>query len=696
MYDFMWKEDSQALELKNATSKVERFFEKIKSGEKGDLIAGGVKLSYRVGQHRFARDVMTAIRDNQILLVQAGVGIGKSIGYLVPVIETIHQVKSFNSVVISTSNIALQQQLLMDIQFVSRLLGIDIKATIAKGVNNYACLKRIDDLISISDREDKALLFYLREEMEMNHTIDRDELREVSDDIWKQIQIKSRGACSRCSYSRNCLYRNISKSVSKSDIVITNHGNFVKSVIDDRDYINEADMFIFDEAHQLENAISGIEQGILNLSMIHFQINYYIVNCWLEKDSEIENASLLIHEIDKLFSNIRKSASLHFRKNNQEGRNLKIMDCDRISFDNNSVAKIAKSIAKKLDKFILDITYRKKQIGNYNQDARLNVLKEYLDVFRDMAKGMESDNIYWADYYRNNKIHIGYVSKSNINITQNIFGRGIPIVCTSGTLLDANGGYHYFKNGLSFDQIRFNNQTVVDGRTYFSPYNYAKNSLFYYDNEVANPKNYIKYVQDLVVKIEKLLRVTNGRSLVLFTSKSTMESVYKELEKREFDFKLLLQGTMSNSQICSKFQSDVKSCLFATGAFWEGIDIAGKSLCNVIITRLPFANVDAVTESRAAEFSKGQAFRMVYLNDMAQKMAQGIGRLIRSSRDKGIICCLDSRCENYIDVIKSCTPYTNFTRDIEDVYEFSSKYIINRDGKRKVKKLECRDATVDK
>lgn len=642
---------------------------------------------YREGQHHFAKDVMTAIRDNQILLVQAGVGIGKSMGYLIPVFESFKNIKNFNSVVISTSNIALQQQLLTDIKFISNLLGIDIKASIAKGINNYACLKRIEDLIAISDKEDKILLQNLRKDMERYGTIDRDQLKEVSDEIWEQIQMKSRGACSRCNYSRNCLYRQISKDISKADIIITNHGNFVKSVMDDRDYINEADMFIFDEAHKLENSIREMNQGVLNLSMIRYNINYYIMNCVLEEQSAINNIDSLIKNMDNLFSTIRKKASYHFKKNNQEGRNIKITDCDKIPFNSAGILPIIRAITANLEKLISDINHTNHQMGYHNNDYRLPQLKEYLKIFKDMAKGEDSNNIYWADYYRPNKIHIGYVSKSNINITQNIFGREIPIVCTSGTLLDANGSYNYFKKGLSFDQINFTNQTVVDGRSYPSPYNYTNNSLFYYDNKVANPKNdYHQYVMDLVSKIGELIRATNGRSLILFTSKSTMESVYKELQKQNFDFKLLMQGTMSNAQICQKFESDVKSCLFATGAFWEGIDIAGKSLCNVIITRLPFANVDAITESKASEFSKKEAFRMIYLNDMLSKLAQGTGRLIRSSKDKGIICCLDPRCGNYIEVIKNCTPYTEFTTDIEDVYEFSRKNITNRDGKKKIRK----------
>ena len=685
MYNFMWNDDKKDIEFKKASNEVEEFFGNIRD-KKLVTKNKGVKFVYRKGQHMFARDVMTAIRDNQILLVQAGVGIGKSMGYLIPIFSSFDKVSGFDNIVISTSNIGLQQQLLTDIKFISNLLGIDIKVSIAKGINNYACIKEIDRLISVSGGKNKELLLELKHMIDKKETIDRDELVLVSDKVWEQIQMKNRGACSRCNYSRECLFRNISKDINKSDIVITNHANFVKSVIDDRDYINNADMFVFDEAHKLEEAIRNIGENTLNINNMRRDINYYVNNGLLCDKSSIMDIDELIADIDKLFSGIRKKSSYYFNKN-RDDKNIKITDCDKIPLDSRYFLNDIRVIIIGLDKLIKRINYYKMNEGRYfSNDFVINNLKGYLKIFEDMAKGSNSRNIYWVNYYRNNKIHIGYVQKSNINITQNIFGRDIPIVCTSGTLLDANGSYNYFKRGLSLDKISSVNRTVVDGRVHKSPYDYDKNSLFYYDTSIANPKNIHEYILGLIDKIRELIKITNGRCLVLFTSKSTMESVYKVLSKEDFGFDLMMQGQMSNSQLCNKFESDVKSCLFATGAFWEGVDIKGKALCNVIITRLPFSNVDAITEYKASEFSKEEAFNMVYLNDMVQKIAQGTGRLIRGSRDKGIICCLDSRCAKYIDVIKRCTPYTNFTTDINDVYDFSSKYITNRDGKRKIRK----------
>ena len=183
----------------------------------------------------------------------------------------------------------------------------------------------------------------------------------------------------------------------------------------------------------------------------------------------------------------------------------------------------------------------------------------------------------------------------------------------------------------------------------------------------------------MVVKITQLIKITNGRTLVLFTSKEDMNYVYQNIDKEQFQFEIMVQGGEdSNSKICTDFKNNVKSCLFATGAFWEGIDIKGRSLSQVIITRLPFAPVDAIMDSKGKYLEEQNP----YIYDMIQKLAQGTGRLIRGMRDVGIVSCLDSRFKKYSDYIESVLPFENYTDKLENVCEFSNQYITNLDGPR--------------
>ena len=263
--------------------------------------------------------------------------------------------------------------------------------------------------------------------------------------------------------------------------------------------------------------------------------------------------------------------------------------------------------------------------------------------------------------------------------------KNVPIIFTSGTLTGPDGSYNCFENDLG---LRANvwKQSLTDGQICLSPYNYEKNSLFYYDSKITNPNDdHQKYLDELVHEISKLIRITNGRALVLFTSKKDMNYVYQHLDMGQFEFPIFLQDQKKSiSTICNDFEKNVKACLFATGAFWEGIDIKGRSLSHVIITRLPFAPVDAIMETKANKF---QNEKNPYIYDMLQKMAQGTGRLIRSTHDVGIISCLDSRYKHYSNYIENVLPFRYYTDNIDDVIDFS-KCITNRDGKRGPYKLK--------
>ena len=673
---YIWKKDKETSMHDEAKKTMDAFFESLNNGKKNVQI-NGYKLTYRENQHQFANDILKAIRDKELLLIQAGVGTGKSLGYLIPIFATYKNVDSFENIIISTSTISLQQQLLIDINKLSNMLNIDIKVAIAKGINNYVCVEKLDRLLISADAEDKKVLKNIKEEINKKNTIDKDELSNIETRIWKDIQISNRGVCSKCSYSKNCLHRKLSKEINKSNIVITNHDYLARATLDDRDFVDNADMFVIDEAHNLENSIRNINSNSINYNKIYLTLNYFI-NIINDRDMQYFIDDTL-NDIKGFFEQVKRRGSGYYGKHSQE-RGFEIEDCDKIPFKIDKMEEKIKKIFLSLEKINYYMqSYYVNEGRRY--DYRIKYIDDLINLFKDMSKKERSNNIYWVSFFDKNKIDIGYTCRDTRNVSDKIFYRKLPIVCTSATLLDADGSYEYLKQGLGIDRIGAIDKTVVNGRIYHSPYNYDNNSIFYYDKDIAHPNDIDNYKQDLIVKITELLKITNGRALVLFTSKSMMDYVYDNIDKSLFDFKLFKQGQESNSSLCQKFESNVKSCLFATGAFWEGIDIKGKSLCNVIITRLPFANVDAIMEAKASKY-RNNSFKMIYLNDMIQKLTQGTGRLIRDGKDKGVVACLDSRLENYIDIFKSVTDFTNYTNDINELYDYSSVNITNRDGKR--------------
>lgn len=664
---FMWAEDRQKLTYLKAINDVENSFEEIFKKKK-------LGFSRRENQRDFAVDIMNCIKDNQILLVQAGVGIGKSMGYIVPIFCTHKNITKFDKIIISTSSIALQQQLLTDINFVSKLLKVgDLKVEVAKGVNNYVCLK------ALSDYETRNIPLYLRKklenlksDMEQKNSVDKSDLIDVGEKVWRNVQLKNNLSCSNCNYSRVCLYKQHLKDLERANIIVTNHAYFVNAAKSDNEIISNADMYVFDEAHELEDAIRNVDEN--KYMLIDFKDDIYslIKGGFLNDEKSCDIAYKLITDLRNLFCKIKYDSINEFNKNTKDEK-ISITDCDKISVNGAKYVKDIKIIINKFSYLIKKLTSDRDIKFNRNISRIINKFYQYCDVFYDLSTGKNSKNIYWADFFEDNKINLGFVNKNDSMAIERIFGSNKPVVCTSATLLDANGSYNYFKEWLHLNEL--SGRSIVDGRVYESPFNYKNNSIFYYDTSVSNPNNYNEYIYDLVNRINDLIIVTEGKVLVLFTAKSTMKKVYDAIVKKNIGYNIMMQGQMDNTSLCKKFEQDTNSCLFATGSFWEGIDIKGKALSNVIITRLPFSVVDAITESKASKYSSDEAFRMVYLNDMVQKMAQGCGRLIRNKNDKGIICCLDSRVLKYLDSIKKCTPYVKYTDNIDDIIKFSNKYI---------------------
>ena len=166
--------------------------------------------------------------------------------------------------------------------------------------------------------------------------------------------------------------------------------------------------------------------------------------------------------------------------------------------------------------------------------------------------------------------------------------------------------------------------------------------------------------------------------MVLFTSKSDMNYVYEKIGNKIDDINIYIQNDGSSQDVVkNKFKEEINSVLFSTGIFWEGIDIKGEALSNLIIARLPFPVVDPIMEYKKSVYGD-DGFKKVYIPEMLIKLKQGVGRLIRSETDKGIICILDSRIQKYESLIKKSIPIKKFVYSIEEVEKFVKKHNINK------------------
>lgn len=677
----IWKEDIELDQKKLALKEVNSFFEELDNQPIVDI-------SYRESQHDLSLDIMRAIRDNKILLLQAGVGIGKTFGYLIPIFYSIKNVREFNKVVISTSTIALQKQLIGDIDKVSKMLGMEIKYGIAKGVNNYACVKRIDEALlgyNISE-ETKEILNGLRRDIRRKKSSDIEDLKALSEEVWEQVKLRNRGHCSNCSYSKNgsCPYYLQSKELESSNIIVTNHANMIYNLKHNTELVSDIDLAVYDEAHKLAENIRGISEKELNLNnikelirIISTLINHrYSKNSIISLNNGIRDNSNLFTHLDKLFSRIMASASKNFFETEKSLGNkgaYKVTDGGRIGFwVTDSVREHLSIVLNELKKLIKEIKNYESKFGANLNKYLVDELNRIYNILFDLSLGNNSKNIYWATYHSNNKISIKYTPKEIAEDINKIFGSNIPNILLSGTM-DANNNYGIPYNELHLDSLT--GKTIEKGRILESPYNYQENSLFYYTASLPKPSKDNNYIFELALKISELIRSTNGKSLILFTSKKTMNDVYKLLKEEDFPFDLLIQTDSNSTDIKNEFASNVNSCLFATGVFWEGIDIKGESLSNVIITQLPFETYDAVNQYLSKNYVDKNS--TIHIPKMVMKLTQGIGRLIRSDKDTGIVCCLDSRIEGYLRQISTSIPFP-ITNDDKQLYSFIDEKILHK------------------
>ena len=247
-------------------------------------------------------------------------------------------------------------------------------------------------------------------------------------------------------------------------------------------------------------------------------------------------------------------------------------------------------------------------------------------------------------------------------------------ILTSATLTTQDDDYSYYAKSIGLDNIIGIN--VLKEFSINSPYNYQDNTLIYYGNDLPNPNDKELYLEEIKVRIKELVNITNGKSLILFTSKKDMHEVYEYL-KDEVDFPIYIQEDGKEKALIENFQNEENSCLLGTGTFYEGIDIKGSSLSQVIIAKLPFPIVEPVIMDKASIYTNG--FKKVYLPEMLIKLKQGVGRLIRSENDTGIISILDSRMQNYDNkydnIIKNNLPNTTITTSLDKVKEFAKQKI---------------------
>lgn len=612
----------------------------------------------RPEQIEMAEAVANAIANKQTLICEAGTGIGKTFAYLLPFIEW---AKAENKrVIISTYTKTLQHQLIdKDIPTLKSILPFEFNASLALGSENYLCLRRLNKLVSEG-------LFLFGQQKEVERIIEweartetgiRSELeREGKVSIFPDIaRIPDLCIGKVCPFRDACYYERARKRLWVSDIIITNHHLFFANLINNKMILPRYDGIVFDEAHNLKEAATDY----LGMHITNYKIDYFLNEIKKEiDDGEIKKAADELKEVnEQFFAKVLHLLSdenlLRIKKKNIVSNTLSL-PLTRLS-----------SLFKKLLRYIED---EELEALLQRYVVKCNEFDQAIQSFLSQSLG---NSVYWVEVERVRKRPRISLNTAPINISPYmetlIFEDKMPIVLTSATL-SVDIGFDFIEQELGLE-----NATSL---LLSSPFDYENNTLLYIPLYGPDPRDtrYRYFVRDEVYKI---LKITKGRALVLFTSFKLMDEVYSDIYQKLNDIVILKQGDASREELLERIR-DSPSVLFGVSTFWQGVDIPGESLLTVILTRLPFEVPDSPIEEARIEYIRecgGNPFWEYQLPQAVMSLRQGFGRLIRRKDDWGLVAILDTRVitKPYGRKFLHSLPKCRITNDINKVKVFFDK-----------------------
>ena len=629
----------------------------------------GIKI--REPQIQLALEIEDAILTGKKFIGEAEVGTGKSFAYLIPVIGQI--IRTGKPVLISTGTIILQDQLFKrDIPTLNEYLkefgyiDQDIVVYLGKGKEQYLCPQNLDkEIANAIERElDLTQLMSLDKGLKLGK-FDRSDFPSVGIDTWKNVCAKG---CTRRCKERGCahkMYRD-QRSLMNYHILVCNH-HYLLSCLKDPSFSTSAfGSVIIDEAHNLESIAQNIYGITANEQKFHSQLKYL---------SSIAISSRMYSKDEaKSILKYNKAFFRHIRNVSIVQGDLEVEQRYKVVIN-----KKTQSMANKLLR-MTDILYDQASIAV--EFSKPKSEQDKIDRMYDNIYGMlneiinyQDNSIFWIDVSRNNGIiHLNAVPK-NIDeiLCENLFSANVPVVLTSATMSTETGtqGFDYFASSIGIDLIPWPDYKRPVSKK--SPYDFSKQAGIYIENDLQyvrkGESGHTVYMQKKADKIFKIIQVTNGKALVLFTSYTAMDTTYSLIAEKisqQMEIKCYKQGMGSRDKLLEEFANDLNACLFATGSFWEGIDVKGPALSCVIIDKLPFPVMDPVLEHKVERMNISE--QDIIRLDMIIKLKQGAGRLIRDEFDTGVLAIMDSRAfRRYSGMIKDNLPSFKGLTNIDEI-----------------------------
>ncbi len=648
---------------------------------------------HRPEQEEMAQAVLQSIENQEILLVEAGTGIGKTLAYLVPLLFFAQ--KNKKRVVVSTETKSLQQQILnKDLPLAQKLLGTKVHAELCFGTANFVCKRRLEDNLH-TGRLDPYMSRHLESFLEWENN-SRSGIRQeyhgpLSESFWQNINRDPLDCLGkRCPYYEISPYFVARRQWQRATLLIVNHSLLAQHFALEAKLLPEFQYLVIDEAHRFTEVLQHAFtlQGSLQemRSLVHE----------LDPSHRFDEKKFMnyLDELhDVLAKELLKKGTNRSEKISHE-LPLKsiysiINDIEKLTKElthKQELLKSQQSLALQEEVALMELSLEELQLN-----SQISRLEKFYKLFEKLAATKEKQEVVWLEEKQSRSSKTGTNQKvkdltifcASLNsgnfAQESIFSQLSSTILTSATLGTSNKDpFSYFIKELGFASDSELRQLKLN-----SPFRYDKQALLYLPQNIADPVHATeKFHNDSAKEIHRLLQLSKGGAFVLFTSIRSLTLTQQILESdtdlyRQKNYKIFSQVALGASASLKAFQADKHGALFGLATFWQGIDILGDLLRMVIITRIPFRVPDEPILSARLEMAKENGengFLQLQVPPAVLSLRQGFGRLIRSFEDRGVVTILDPRLQTRLygqDILKLMPPaqrYHQFSQ-LKTVYE---------------------------